>query len=235
MLIGNTKNGKELAARLAAQLETGCITDCTALYLDDEKNVIAERVVYGGNAIAIQKMDSPLQIFTVPPRITDVLPPDDTRKGEIQTTTITPPLSPSKIITVREKQVEGVNIEDADIIVSCGRGIKKKEDIALVKDLADTLKGEAIGCSRPLSADLNWLSENHWVGLSGHKVKPRVYIAVGISGQIQHLAGMREAAVIIAINKDPEAPIFKATDYGIVGDLYQVLPLFIKSIKEKMG
>jgi len=235
ILIGNTKNGKELATRTAAQMDTGCITDCTKLYLDGGKTLVAERIVYGGNAIAAQSLTSSPKIYTVPPRATDALPRDDTRKGEVTKKEITPTVSPSKIINAREKQVEGVNIEDAEIIVSCGRGLKKKEDITMVKELADILKGEAIGCSRPISADLNWLSEDHWVGLSGHWVKPRVYIAVGISGQIQHLAGMRESDIIVAINKDPEAPIFKATDYGIVGDLYQILPLFIKAIKDKMG
>ena len=130
---------------------------------------------------------------------------------------------------------EDVNVEDAEIIVSCGRGFKKKEDIKLIDGLAEVLKGKTIGCSRPIAADLKWLSEDHWIGLSGHKVKPKLYIATGISGQIQHIAGMRDSGIIVAINKDPEALIFKSADYGIVGDLYEVVPKLTAAIKEKMG
>ena len=132
-------------------------------------------------------------------------------------------------------QTDGVNVEEAEIIVSCGRGLKNKEDIKIIQELADTLKGRTVGCSRPIAADMKWLSEDHWIGLSGHKVKPKLYIAAGISGQIQHIAGMRESGVIVAINKDKDALIFKSADYGIVGDLYEVLPKLTNAIKEKMG
>ncbi len=148
---------------------------------------------------------------------------------------IEPEHSPSKILKTQEMKSEGVNVEDAEIIVSCGRGFKKKEDIRLVSELADVLKGRTVGCSRPIAADLKWLSEDHWIGLSGHKVKPKLYIACGISGQIQHIAGMRDSGVIVAINKDPEALIFKSADYGIVGDLYEVLPKLTSAIKGKTG
>ena len=235
VIIGNTKNGKEIAARTAGDMDTGCITDCSKLYLNENNEMMAERIVYGGNAVAVQSLTSSPKIYTMIPRVTDALPKDEQRKGEIIKKEVTPAVSPSKIIKVQEKKVEGANIEDAKIIIACGRGVKKKEDISLIKELADFLHGETIGCSRPISADLNWLSEDHWVGLSGHKVKPHIYVAVGISGQIQHLAGMRGSDVIVAFNKDPEAPIFKAADYGVVGDLYQALPLFIQKIKQKMG
>lgn len=235
IIIGNTKNGKELAARTAGQMDTGCITDCTKLYMTEGKKIVAERIVYGGNALAVQSLSSSPKIYTMIPRVTDALPKDETRKGEIIKKERISTVSSSKIINVQEKKIEGVNIEDAEIIVSCGRGVKKKEDISLIRELADLLHGETIGCTRPISADLNWLSEDHWVGLSGHKVKPHLYVAVGISGQIQHLAGMRGSDVIVAFNKDPESPIFKAADYGVVGDLYQALPLFIQKIKQKMG
>ena len=112
---------------------------------------------------------------------------------------------------------------------------KNKDDIKLVQELANVLKGKTVGCSRPIAADMKWLPEDHWIGLSGHKVKPKLYIAAGISGQIQHIAGMRDSGIIVAINKDPEALIFKSADYGIVGDLYEVLPKLTTAIKEKMG
>lgn len=234
VLIGSNKNGKELAGRLAAKLNAGCVMDCTKLYLHDKK-LTTERIVYSGNAIAVEQFSAPPQIVTVPPKVFDPLPKNPHHKGETQKKKIDAEQSPSKILKVQESKSEGVNVEDAQIIVSCGRGFKKKEDIRLVSELADVLKGRTVGCSRPIAADLKWLSEDHWIGLSGHKVKPKLYVACGISGQIQHIAGMRDSGVIVAINKDPEALIFKSADYGIVGDLYEVLPKLTTAIKGKLG
>ena len=233
VLIGSNKNGKELAARLAAKLDAGCVMDCTKVYLHDKK-LTTERIVYSGNAIAVEQFTAAPQILTIPPKVFDPLPKNEQHKGEIIKKKIDPEPSPSKILKIQEMKSEGVNVEDAEIIVSCGRGFKKKEDIKLVSDLADILKGRTVGCSRPIAADLKWLSEDHWIGLSGHKVKPKLYIACGISGQIQHIAGMRDSGVIVAINKDPEALIFKSADYGIVGDLYEVLPKLTSAIKGKL-
>jgi electron transfer flavoprotein alpha subunit len=234
ILIGSNKNGKELAARLAAKMDAGCIMDCTKIYVH-EKKLTTERIVYSGNAIAVEQFTSPPQIITIPSKVFDPLPKNPNHKGEIIKKKIDGEHSPSKILQVQEMKSEGVNVEDAQIIVSCGRGFKKKEDIKLVSELADVLKGRTVGCSRPIAADLKWLSEDHWIGLSGHKVKPKLYIACGISGQIQHIAGMRDSGVIVAINKDPEALIFKSADYGIVGDLYEVLPKLTNAIKGKIG
>ena len=234
VLIGSNKNGKELAARLAANLDAGCVMDCIKVYLHDKK-LRTERIVYSGNAIAVEEFTSAPQILTIPAKVFDPLPRNEHHKGAIEKKSIEPERSPSKIVKIQEMKSEGVNVEDAVIIVSCGRGFKKKEDIRLVSELADVLKGRTVGCSRPIAADLKWLSEDHWIGLSGHKVKPKLYIACGISGQIQHIAGMRDSGVIVAINKDPEALIFKSADYGIVGDLYEVLPKLTSAIKGKIG
>lgn len=234
VLIGSNKNGKELAARLAGKFDTGCVMDATKLYLKD-KHLTTERIVYSGNAVAVEQFTSHPQIVTIPSKMFEPLPKDENHKGEVMKKKIEVEHSPSKIINVQEMKSEGVNVEDAEIIVSCGRGFKKKDDIRLVSDLADVLKGRTVGCSRPIAADLKWLSDDHWIGLSGHKVKPKLYIACGISGQIQHIAGMRDSSVIVAINKDPEALIFKSADYGIVGDLYEVLPKLTNAIKGKMG
>ncbi len=234
ILIGSNKNGKELAPRLAAKFDAGCITDCTDVYLKDKK-LTAERIVYSGNAVAVEQFNTIPQIVTIPSKVFDPLPKDEKHTGEVIKKKIDVEKSSSKILKVQEMKTEGVNVEDAEIIVSCGRGFKDKNDIKLINDLAEVLKGRTVGCSRPISADLKWLSEDHWIGLSGHKVKPKLYIAAGISGQIQHIAGMRESGVIVAINKDPEALIFKSADYGIVGDLYEVLPKLTEAIKSKMG
>jgi electron transfer flavoprotein alpha subunit len=234
IIIGSNKNGKELASRLAGKIEAGCIVDCSDIYLQDKK-LTAERNVYSGNAIAVEQFISKPCILTVASKVFDPLNKDDKHKGDIVKKKYEFDKSSSKIINVKEMQSESVNVEDAEIIVSCGRGFKNKDDIKFASDLADTLKGKTIGCSRPIAADLKWLSEDHWIGLSGHKVKPKLYIAAGISGQIQHIAGMRESGIIVAINKDPEALIFKSADYGIVGDLYEVLPKLTTAIKDKIG
>jgi len=234
VVIGSNKNGKELASRLAGRLDAGCIIDCTNIYLKDKK-LTSERVVYSGNAIAVEQFISEPAIVTIPSKAFDPLPKDDKRKGETIKKKFDVEKSSSKILKVQEMKSEDVNVEDAEIIVSCGRGFKNKEDIKLVEDLANAIKGKTVGCSRPIAADLKWLSEDHWIGLSGHKVKPKLYIAAGISGQIQHIAGMRDSGIIVAINKDPEALIFKSADYGIVGDLYDILPKLTSAVKEKIG
>ena len=138
-----------------------------------------------------------------------------------------------KVVERRPKQRGGVNIEAAELIVSVGRGFRSKDDLKLAFDLADVL-GAQIGCSRPVAADLKWLSEDHWVGLSGHKVAPKLYMAIGISGAPQHLAGITDAKVVVAINNDKSAPIFKNCDYGVVADLYQFVPVLTKRLKERL-
>ena len=233
ILIGSNKNGKELSARIGGKLKAGCVVDSNKIYIKDNK-LIAERIVFSGNAIAVEQFNSKPAIITVPPKSFDPLKKDDSRKGNITNKKIESEKSSSKILKVQEMKTEGINVEDAEIIVSCGRGFKNKDDIKLIQELADVLKGRTVGCSRPIAADLKWLSEDHWIGLSGHKVKPKLYIAAGISGQIQHIAGMRDSGIIVAINKDPEALIFKSADYGIVGDLYEVIPKLTNAVKEKM-
>ncbi|MDH7507730.1 MAG: electron transfer flavoprotein subunit alpha/FixB family protein, partial [Candidatus Thermoplasmatota archaeon] len=234
ILIGSNKNGKELASRHAGLLNAGCVIDCFNVYIKNSKLII-ERMVYSGNAIAEQQFNSKLAIVTIPPKVFTPTPVDPNHKGEIFKNKFEVEKYNSKIIKIQEMKTGEVNVEEAEIIVSCGRGFKKKDDIKLVSELADALKGKTVGCSRPIAADLKWLSEDHWIGLSGHKVKPKLYIAAGISGQIQHIAGMRDSGVVVAINKDPEALIFKSADYGIVGDLYEVLPKLTNAVKEKLG
>jgi electron transfer flavoprotein alpha subunit len=233
ILIGSNKNGKELASRLAGILNAGCIIDCINLYVKNKKLTV-ERIVYSGNAIAQEQFNSKPEVVTIPPKVFNPLPADPHHKGDIIKKKFDAEKSSSKIMKIQEMKAGDVNVEEAEIIVSCGRGFKNKNDIKLVSELADALKGKTVGCSRPIAADLKWLSEDHWIGLSGHKVKPKLYIAAGISGQIQHIAGMRDSGIIVAINKDPEALIFKSADYGIVGDLYEVLPKLTIAVKEKL-
>jgi len=233
VLIASTKDGKELAPRVASLLDAGCISDANKLYVEGD-SIFAERGVYSGNGISVQQFTSFPGIVTVPVKAFDPLPADAGRSGEVVNKEMELKDYGSKIVDVQKMRSEGVNVEDAEKIVSCGRGFKGSDDIRLIRELAEVINGNTLGCSRPIAADLKWMSEDHWIGLSGHKVKPKLYIACGISGQIQHVAGMRDSGTIVAINKDPDAPIFNSADYGIVGDLYQVLPKLIEAIKTKM-
>ncbi|MEF8874494.1 MAG: electron transfer flavoprotein subunit alpha/FixB family protein, partial [Candidatus Thermoplasmatota archaeon] len=232
VLIGSDKSGKEIAPRLAAKLETGCVTDCTDLYFEDG-TLTAERIAYSGNAVAVQNFVSEPYVVTIPAKNFDPLPKDEGREGEITREKLEVIESESTIVDIQEKESEGVNVEDAEIIVSCGRGFDNQEDLDLAEDLSEALQKGTIGCSRPVAADLKWLPEDHWIGLSGHEVKPELYVAIGISGQIQHIAGMRDSGTVVAINKDEDAPIFESSDYGIVGDLYEVVPKLVEAINEE--
>jgi electron transfer flavoprotein alpha subunit len=230
IMVGSTRNGKPLAARLATRLDAGCVPDCIGLSVDDGRRLIGDRITYGGNAIARVAFKSKPQIVTVPPRAFEKPNPQQ-RKGEIVKLSVK--IEAPKVEVVERKPLEtsSVRVEEAEVIISCGRGLEKKDDIALLEDLAEVLGGQ-VGCSRPLVEDRKWFSD--WIGLSGHKVKPKLYIASGVSGVIQHVAGIRDSKVIVAINKDPEAPIFEIADYGVVGNLYEVLPALKEALKKQL-
>lgn len=230
LLIGGTKLGREVAPRIAQKFGVGCVTDIVELSLE-KKELVVKRFVLGGRFIAAQSFLRKPQIATVPPRRFEKKLEKE-RKGEITKTSLK--FEPKvHVLETKKKVPQELKIEESDIIVSVGRGLKKKEDLKLIYDLAQII-GAALGCSRSIAADLKWLSEEHWVGLSGHKVKPKLYIAIGISGQVQHIAGIRDSKTIVAINSDANAPIFKACDYGIVGDLYEVVPRLAEVLKKKV-
>jgi electron transfer flavoprotein alpha subunit len=230
ILIGSTKWGKEVASRLAGMLGCGCALDCSAVALDANKALFVERLVLGGNATSSEQFTSFPAVVTVPAKVIPCLPEAASPGGEVERVPFDIPAARVSLLKATKREVAGVKLDIAQVVVSLGRGIKAKEDIRIVSDLARALNGE-LGCSRPIAADLKWLPKEHWVGLSGTKVKPKVYVAVGISGQIQHIAGMRDSGIIVAINKDKDAPIFKAADYGIVGDLYKVVPELMNQLK----
>jgi electron transfer flavoprotein alpha subunit len=232
ILIGATRSGLELAPRLAERLKTGCVTEATRLEPDAEKNyVLIDRVTLGGNMVETQISKSKPQIATIPKGLFSALPADTSRKGEA--IKVEPTIKPSstKLLETKPKPAKGVKLADAPVIVSFGRGVRKKEDIALIEQLAQAVGG-AVGCSRPIAEDLRWLPEEQYIGLSGQKVSPKLYLALGISGQIQHLTGIRNSRIIVAVNNDPKAPIFEFSDYGIVADLYQLIPAFTEAIKQ---
>lgn len=226
ILMGGTKHAKEVAPRVAVKLNTGCVPNAQRIEAKGD-HVEFDHLVYSGNAVATEMVTSKPAVATIAPRAFEVKP--HPVHGKVEELHVQVPTPKVKVRKAQAAVHEKKRIEDARIIVSGGRGLKKKEDFEIVEKLAAALGG-FLGVSRPIAADLKWKSEDHWVGLSGHKVKPAAYVACGISGQIQHLAGMRDSKLIVAINMNEEAPIFKVCDYGIVGDLYKVVPLLTDAV-----
>ena len=238
MLIGATNNGRDIGPRISCRLGTGLTADCTALDIDDETgNMAWTRPAFGGNLMAtIMCPDHRPQLGTVRPGVFKKSEP-----GEVKDI----PVIKEKVeITDAEKRVELlevinemagelVDLENAEIIVSGGRGVGGPEGFAPVRELAEVL-GATVGASRA-AVDAGWIPHAHQVGQTGKTVGPKIYIACGISGAIQHLAGMSSSDVIIAINKDPDAPIFNVADYGLVGDLKVVLPILTEKIRKYKG
>jgi electron transfer flavoprotein alpha subunit/NAD-dependent dihydropyrimidine dehydrogenase PreA subunit len=233
-LFGATPYGRELAPRVAARLQLGLTADCTGLDIDEKGHLIQTRPAFGGNIMA--SITSPYtrpQMATVRPNVFSPAEPDSSRNGPIEDFEVglSPAAIRTKLVAVEELADEGsLGIEDADIIVAAGRGCQKKENLALIQELADALGGVTAG-SRAL-VELDWIPHTKQVGQSGMTVGPQLYIAVGISGAIQHLVGMSSAKTVIAINKDPDAPIFKVADLGIVGDAMEILPMLIRKLKK---
>ena len=228
-LLGATHWGRTLGPRIATALDTGLTADCTGLEIDEDGSLIQVRPAFSGNVLAYIKTRTRPQMATVRYKVMQSLSRDVTRKGEIIKRETE--LLPSLLNIIHKEKLGEVNIAEADVIVSGGAGLKKAADFSLLSELAELLGG-TVGSSR-LLVDSGWIGREHQVGFSGNTVKPRIYIACGISGSPQHLAGMRESDVIIAINTDPSAPIFKVADYGIVGDLYPAVTKLIERIKTK--
>jgi electron transfer flavoprotein alpha subunit len=223
--------GKALFGRLAANLGTGLASDAVAIETDKEKRTVAvTRAVYGGNAVAQWVVRTLPQIITIRSKVFGEAKPNG-EKGEVIQKDVPRELfsSPAKWLKSAEERGQSVNLSQADIIVSGGRGLRGPENFAMIDGLANALGG-AVGASRA-AVDAGWISYAHQVGQTGKTVNPKLYVACGISGAIQHLAGMQSSKCIVAINKDPEAPIFKIATYGIVGDLFVVVPALTQKLK----
>ncbi len=230
-LLGATRLGRSLGPRVAVALGTGLTADCISLDTDEDGNLIQIRPAFTGSILAQMKTATRPQMSTVRYKVMQEKARDPNRRGEIikRDAELVPSLQTIK----KQERLGEVNIAitEADVIVSGGRGLKKAEDFGILADLAELLGG-VVGSSRPL-VDNGWIAREHQVGFSGNTVKPKLYVACGISGSPQHLAGMRGSDVIVAINTDPSAPIFRVADYGIVGDLYEVVPRLTNEIRRR--
>ncbi len=236
-LCGASTIGRSLVSRVAVKVNAGLTADCTELAIDPKTlNLLQTRPAFGGNIMAtIETPNSRPQMSTVRHKVMKEAAIDPTHKGEISMETIAEVLLQSKAHRLKfVPEVETtMNIAEANIIVAGGRGLQTVENFGLLRKLADVL-GAGVGASRA-AVDSNWIPYSHQVGQTGKTVCPKIYIAVGISGQIQHLAGMQSSDIIIAINKDPDAPIFKVATYGIVGDLFTIVPRLTAEFKKVLG
>lgn len=236
LLCGATAIGRSLISRVAVKIKTGLTADCTGLDIDNERKILLQtRPAFGGNIMAtIISPNYRPQMATVRHKVMHPIEPDRHRKGKIIKENFGSSLyfSRTKLLDIVEEIETLVNLSEADIIVSGGRGMGSKENFEILEELAHVL-GAALGASRA-AVDSGWMPYSHQVGQTGRTVAPKVYLACGISGQIQHLVGMQSSKIIIAINKDPDAPIFKVATYGIVGDLFQIIPALTRKFREAL-
>lgn len=236
VLLGQTQTGRDLTPRLAFRFNTAATLDCIALEIDPtSKRLLMTKPVYGGNAQVIQYCETDPQIATVRSKAMAALPADNSRQGEVISVAagLDPASIRSRLIERKLEPAAGIKLEEARVIVSGGRGIGGAEGFQQLAELAGILKG-AMGASRP-PCDNKWVPDSLQIGLTGKIVSPEVYIAVALSGSSQHLSGCSGAKTIVAINKDPEANIFKVAHFGIVADWKKALPAFTAKCKDLMG
>jgi electron transfer flavoprotein alpha subunit len=226
VLLGSTRRGKETAPRLAQKLGAGCVTDVNALAVEGGE-LVAARYAFGGATVAREALTTAVKVFAVMPK---TFAAEDEAAGAGQVEPVALDVATGvRLVARRPKQGEAVDLDAAPRIVGLGRGFARREDLPLGDQLAAAL-GAAVGCTKSL-ADFDWLGEDHIIGLSGARTAPDLYLAVGVSGQIQHTVGVSGARLIAAVNKDEDAPIFALADYGIVGDLYEVLPALLERLQ----
>ncbi|MBL7132316.1 MAG: electron transfer flavoprotein subunit alpha [Candidatus Omnitrophica bacterium] len=234
LLSGATSIGRSLIARVAIKIKTGLTADCTGLDIDPEKKILLQtRPAFGGNIMAtIITPNHRPQMATVRHKVMKEAEPDKSRKGEIIKESFDSNVlrTRTKLLDIIEDVTSAVNLTEADIIVSGGRGLREAKNFSLIEELAKVL-GAAVGASRA-TVDADWIPYSHQVGQTGRTVCPKIYIACGISGQIQHLVGMQSSEIIVAINNDPYAPIFNVATYRIIGDLFEIVPALTEKFKE---
>jgi electron transfer flavoprotein alpha subunit len=226
LLVEPTKRGKLIAGRLAALIGASVIADIMELNQDGQ----ARRMVYGGTAVCLEKAKTATTIGMVGPGVLVGSSETVTNQAEAETVNFIEPKIKIKVINKEQKPKVSVDLPSAKRVVGVGRGITRAEDIAMARQLAQVIGGE-VGCTRPIAEAEKWMPKEYYIGVSGLILAPEVYFALGISGQVQHMVGVNRSKLVIAINKDKNAPIFKQADYGIVGDLYKVVPALINQLK----
>lgn len=235
ILLSTSKRMRLAAARLAAELGTRVVNDATQVDLEGDA-LQAEHMVYGGSAFGTERMQrgAAVVLLSEGMLLSESVPAPESEPScsaaPIEMLSVDAPPSGFALVERRARTVEAVNLAAAKRVVSAGRGIAEKEDLQLVEQLADAIEAE-VGCTRPLAEGVNWLARERYIGVSGVMLKPELFVTVGVSGQVQHMVGANRAKTIVAINKDKNAPVFKQADYGIVGDLYEVVPQLIAELK----
>lgn len=237
VLCGATFAGRSLIPRVATKLMAGLTADCTGLAIDPERKILLQtRPALGGNIMAtIISPNTRPQMATVRHKVFAESPPDPARQGTVIREELEPSLlmSRAKIVEVVDALNDAVNLSEANVIVAGGRGVGSAQQFQVIQELAHALGG-AVGATRA-AVDAGWIGYAHQVGQTGRTVSPKIYFACGISGQVQHVVGIQSSKIIVAINKDPDAPIFKIATYGIVGDLHQVVPVLTQRFKELLS
>jgi len=228
-----TAMGKDLAPRLAARLGVGLASDCTLLALKDGQLEFT-RPIFAGKALLTFRLTSSPQIVSLRPNVFPLTP--TAAAGEVIRETVQIPVAGARgeVAEVLQEAGGEIDVSEADIVISGGRGMKGPENFELLREISALIPRSAVGASRS-AVDSGWIGHQHQVGQTGKTISPNLYLAFGISGAIQHIAGMSSSKVIVAVNKDPDAPIFKVADFGVVGDLFQVIPLLKEELKKLRG
>ena len=232
ILASASSNGKDVLARLSMKLKGGLATDCTELRIENEK-LKGRRPIFAGKALVDVEFLSDVQLATARPNSFATKNPDAGKKAAVEKIAASVGDLRIKMKEVKQAEAGMKDLTEADVIIAGGRALGSAENFKIIRELAEVL-GATVGASRA-AVDAGYISHDHQVGQTGKTVNPKLYIACGISGAIQHLAGMRTSKVIVAINKDPESPIFSKADYSVVGDLFQILPILTQKFKDLLG
>lgn len=228
ILWGTTKSMKEMAARVAAKLDVGLVTECIRLEIDQE-GTRSERYIYGGLCIQTELSEDQPFMATMSPKTKETLHEQQEISRIVEVNSGFE--DQCNVLEIRHKNLT-TNLKEANVVVCIGRGLTDQSDILMAKELAGILEGE-VGCTRPIAEELKWLPEECYIGISGQKVKPDLYIGLGVSGQIQHISGMRDSKIVIAVEKNENAPIVEASDHAFICDLYELLPPLLKELNDK--
>jgi len=232
ILMSATRRGRSLASRLAADLDAGCVSEAMEIGIEDGR-LVTGRYALGGNTVSREVITTANKVVAVTPGTVEAGTAGDV-SAEVIAAELSLPEPRTSVVERKPKPASTVNIAESDRLICVGRGMAQQEDIKLIEELAAALAGE-VACTRPLSSEYGWIPEERMIGISGEKCSPQLIVSLGVSGQVQHTVGIMGAKTIVAVNSDSNAPIFKFADYGIVGDLYDVVPALASALKKHAG